>query len=404
MTITSAMKSLINQIQRDNEFKKICFFIKGIRTVKKEDEYIVNPYHLLDKIGTKFLFLYPLSDDPLPQIGNYIKTVYKAAKKLNVEINEIKQFCLSKDYDAGEIHIELSKAKIIGDIVDKSVLKDNNEKLLQLFISELIIMDICDPMRIGDIEEIEELDTKADKYGLTDVSNANFEYLGYTLDENFYLYNVFINLFSRNETEQLPVIIALMNGLVQKGCKLFMRTDLTTSIDERYKPSSDFACFEQWRGKPISFSALSDRAFKCQDPSITFDKNTLDKLVMKSLQQNNNGEIFYDISVETLRNPENICKEEGRIATCFFHGCYYPDRKSFDHIDYSINEYDRELYNKKYIDNYNETGVPIDVHGDKHYKVWCIKGDDISLESWAKIVDTTIYKIYRPLFEEIIIS
>ena len=55
-------------------------------------------------------------------------------------------------------------------------------------------------------------------------------------------------------------------------------------------------------------------------------------------------EKVYNITVEQLWSPNSICASELVVLTNFVHGCYYPSKKSFDHLDYSVNQYDRDTF------------------------------------------------------------
>lgn len=83
-------------------------------------------------------------------------------------------------------------------------------------------------------------------------------------------------------------------------------------------------------------------------------------------------------------------------------GCYYSSNHSFDHIDFSVNQYSTEVFLKKYADNVSENSVSIEQHANEHYKVWCIKGACISLQLWSELVNCTLDEPFRRLFAEII--
>ena len=119
-------------------------------------------------------------------------------------------------------------------------------------------------------------------------------------------------------------------------------------------------------------------------------------------EKNNDGDNYFQISVEQLWSMDKILKSDSKVITNYIHGCYYPEKKIFDHIDFSVNQYNIDVYEKKYSDSNTETKVPIEKYGDIHYKIWCIKGNNLDLKLWAKLVFYTIDAPFRKLFVEII--
>ena len=72
----------------------------------------------------------------------------------------------------------------------------------------------------------------------------------------------------------------------------------------------------------------------------------------------------------------------------------------FNHIDFSVNQYTKEIFEKKYLDSASDTKVPIDIHADEHYKVWCVEAETISISTWSKIVCATLDEPFREIFLE----
>ncbi len=54
--------------------------------------------------------------------------------------------------------------------------------------------------------------------------------------------------------------------------------------------------------------------------------------------------------------------------TNFIHGCYYLKKHSFDHIDFSVNQYKKELYFQKYQDSVATTSVSIEQYAETTIK------------------------------------
>lgn len=136
---------------------------------------------------------------------------------------------------------------------------------------------------------------------------------------------------------------------------------------------------------------------------VHYDPKTMHKiLVIIRPAKSDSHDPYYQIVVEELWAPGTISPDEDVVLTNFIHGCYYPSNHSFDHIDFSVNQYSKEEFLKKYADNVSENFVSIEQHANEHYKVWCIKGVCISLQLWSELVNCTLDEPFRRLFAEII--
>lgn len=108
--------------------------------------------------------------------------------------------------------------------------------------------------------------------------------------------------------------------------------------------------------------------------------------------------LFYHIEVEQLWNPEKI--KDRFVITNYLHAQYYPSKKTFNHIDFSVNQYSKEIFEKKFKDAVMDTEVPIDKYGEEHYKIWCVESDAIEISTWNKLVYATLDEPFRDLFLE----
>ena len=117
-------------------------------------------------------------------------------------------------------------------------------------------------------------------------------------------------------------------------------------------------------------------------------------MVLKEKYDSERDEVFYDIMIETIPNPE---KKEGPIITTFLHGKYYKKDNLFRHIDLANNQYDIDDYNEKFytskIDKYTKGK-------ELHYKQWCLDEGEYSREIWMQLVEMSLEEQYRSLFEE----
>jgi len=109
---------------------------------------------------------------------------------------------------------------------------------------------------------------------------------------------------------------------------------------------------------------------------VHINPENLDKVLMIiKPDTDRKGSDFYHIEVEELWNSEKAL--DSFVITNYVHAQYYPDKKIFNHIDFSVNQYSKETYEKKYKDAVTDTAVPIDKYGDEHYKIWCVESDNI---------------------------
>ena len=68
----------------------------------------------------------------------------------------------------------------------------------------------------------------------------------------------------------------------------------------------------------------------------------------------------------------------------------------------SINQFTDKDAAEKNLDAYNLTGTPIEKYGEDHYKVWCLKGDDLDIKLWANLVYAALDFPFRSLFLEMV--
>jgi hypothetical protein len=134
---------------------------------------------------------------------------------------------------------------------------------------------------------------------------------------------------------------------------------------------------------------------------VHFDPDTMNKVVMiiKPDFDTTLGETFYHIEVEELWAPELI--RENYVITNFIHAKFYPARSFFNHIDFSVNQYNLETYKIKHKDN-TATGIPINAYCDIHYKVWCVESTSISIATWGKLIFLSLDEPFRYLFSEMV--
>lgn len=110
------------------------------------------------------------------------------------------------------------------------------------------------------------------------------------------------------------------------------------------------------------------------------------------------GRDFYHIEVEELWNPDRV--RDSFVITNYVHSQYYPDKKFSNHMDFSVNQYLKAIFEEKFRDAVTDTKVPIDKYGDEHYKIWCVESEAIEKSTWSKLVCATLDEPFRDLFIE----
>jgi hypothetical protein len=72
-------------------------------------------------------------------------------------------------------------------------------------------------------------------------------------------------------------------------------------------------------------------------------------------------------------------------------------KRFFNHVDFSVNEYLKAIFEEKFRDTVTDTEVPIDRYDDEHYKIWCVESDAIRISTWSKLVCATLDEPFRDL-------
>lgn len=65
-------------------------------------------------------------------------------------------------------------------------------------------------------------------------------------------------------------------------------------------------------------------------------------------------------------------------------------KQIFTHIDFSVNQYKKEIYALKYADASNNQHISINQYSDIHYKIWCVEGPSIEVGIWSSLVSVTL--------------
>lgn len=268
------------------------------------------------------------------------------------------------------------------------------------FIPELLVLKSLMILNTG---LIENLKVQQNQYGLSNISAAKFERQGFVLNEQFFLYNIFFDTSIGSVRGNIPKTLEVLRKYPDAAVSVYMRKDLTLSVPVEKKVTLESTDMQKWRGITLNMGALESQIKAGKEVIVHYDPKTMHKiLVIIRPAKSDSHDPYYQIVVEELWAPGTISPDEDVVLTNFIHGCYYPSNHSFDHIDFSVNQYSKEEFLKKYADNVSENFVSIEQHANEHYKVWCIKGVCISLQLWSELVNCTLDEPFRRLFAEII--
>lgn len=250
---------------------------------------------------------------------------------------------------------------------------------------------------ISEIRKNEVLRIPHNKYGLSLVNEAKFLRQGFIIDDRYYLYNIFFDTTIGAAIDDVPYTIKIINEEIPKR-KLFFRCDEKVAVPSNKMISTATMDFQKYRGITVDFGDIEKLVNK-KEIIVHYDPKYLDKLVMiikPDIDQE--GCSFYHIEVEELWGPEKV--RDSFVITNYVHAQYYPDKKVFNHIDFSVNQYSKAIFEEKFKDAVTDTEVPIDKYGEEHYKIWCVENDAIEISTWSKLVCATLDEPFRDLFIE----
>ncbi|MFE4525327.1 hypothetical protein ACFRCQ_25010 [Cytobacillus firmus] len=249
---------------------------------------------------------------------------------------------------------------------------------------------------IQEIRQHEQLMVPHNKYGLTLTNEATYLRQGFIINERYYLYNLFFDTTIGNPIDQFPYTIKIIEEINDRN--VFMRCDEKLSVPKNEMVSTATMDFQKYRGISVDFASINELVYK-KEIVVHFDPVTNNKVLMM-IKPDTDKDLrrFYHFEVEELWNP-NIIKDDF-VITNYIHAQYYPDSKGFNHIDFSVNQYSKEVYEEKFKDSVTDTGVTIDRYGEEHYKIWCVESHNIDVETWGKLVLATLDEPFRHVFTE----
>lgn len=252
---------------------------------------------------------------------------------------------------------------------------------------------------ISDIIGKEIFAYTTNQYKLTKVNGATFKRDGLIFDGKGYYYNYFTNKTMIDQYDRMVGFAKIITDEAD-NCDILYRLDERLSVPESEYADYTSVSYAKYRGPQFDFS---NNFLETKKTIIVhYDEATLNKLLMVIKQDvdQNTGEDFLHIEIETLPQVNSSAKN---VITTFLHGMYYPKIDKFKHIDYTKNQYDGEVYFKKYTDSQN--GLPIDQYTETrelHYKIWCIEKGVFTKEMWYKLMIISLPALYQGLLNEIL--
>ena len=428
MLLSEKMRTLIQKIISTPEFWKVNYYLRSMKKAPHGGVFCSNHPNMFLKYYpvSAYLFFTPKSKIPEPilEVADKFHAMVDVA---NIDIEELLRYCFSIEPEDGENsqngsrmyiatcgkiisytgHSEVEHMSAVSRAIDGEIAYLGNfgvdeERLVLLFIFTLMENF---SYRIHDINEIvsrEKLQLPIDKYGLSDVTDAEFERQGFRLNDKYYLYNIFFDTSIGSPVSDAPKTIEIIQR-IKPPVQILTRCDENLAVPYSKKVSTATVDFQKWRGITLNFDNITEQMKNGKETIVHFDPQTLHKIfVYIKRGTDKTGDEFYHVNIEQLWNPDVFVAAEDVIMTNYIHGTYYPAHETFEHIDFSVNQYSKEIFAAKYRDAEKLTGVSIGVYGNQHYKIWCIRGSNLIPTVWADLVCASLDAPFRNIFMETI--
>ncbi len=274
---------------------------------------------------------------------------------------------------------------------------DNLQEILCAFSCYLIQEKMISIQRLEDILNHECLELEHDKYGLSEVTNAKFVRQGFEIGGKYYLYNLFLDTSIGRVFSTMPLTVEILTML--SDVKIKMRCDEHLSVLSDQKVVTATWDSQKFRGIQLVWAEIDSLVYG-SETVVHGDPESLNKLLLTVSRDQEEGETFFHIGLEELWNPDKILDGDDIIVLNFVHAKYFPGKKAFTHIDFSVNQYKTDVYKLKYSDATNDQHISINKYSDVHYKIWCVEGFSIEVGVWSSLVSSTLNLPFRKLFYE----
>ena len=405
---------LIDKIIQSNEFWKINYYLRSMK--KAPHGGVMHVFH--PNLYLRHYSFQPhtfVADEPenipyfMKEIVEYALSIFYECDDVNYE--DLLQYCFSGNnwYIGYRLlhmkseYVKLNKelhGTLLWDVLGKHKrLTDYFYIDTQYAMYGLVLCLVAEKaITIKNVSEIlkhEQLRDPHNKYGLTKLDNIKFLRQGFRVDDIYYQYNIFIDPTIASPTDTMPYTFRIITDEILNK-ELFMRCDENLAVPYTEMLSTASMDFQKFHGITADFAHIDTLLNK--EVIVHIHPTLAHKILMIIKPDKENGTPFYHIEVEELWSP-NTLKDDVVLAT-FIHAKFFPHKKAFSHIDFSINQYNTDVYIAKYEEVVNETGIPIDKYGDVHYKIWCVEADFIKPETWSKLVCATLDEPFREIFFE----
>lgn len=178
-----------------------------------------------------------------------------------------------------------------------------------------------------------------------------------------------------------------------------MRCDRNVSVLSEKKIETATMDFQKFPGIQLVWGDI-EQLVNGKETVVHGDPDSLHKLLLTISRDKEDGVTFFHIGIEELWNPNKLLNNDDIIALNFIHAKYFPSKQIFTHIDFSVNQYKKEIYALKYADVSNNQHISINQYSDIHYKIWCVEGPSIEVGIWSSLVSVTLNTPFRKLFYE----
>jgi len=375
--------------------------------------HIFYPNIYLKHYAADTFWLFTHEPDNIPYfLSALVEEAYQEYLKCEVDVEELCRLCFDdesfwyvgvrllkpkKDYEEINKGVPIFFSVISSKLRFQDYFELDHKLLVYALVCSLIKSKMIEIEGISEICKYEVLRNPHNKYGLSLVNEAKFLRQGFVIDGIYYLYNIFFDTTIGAATDDVPYTIKIINKeIINK--KLFFRCDDKVAVPADKMISTATMGFQKYRGITVDFGDIEKLVTK-KEIIVHYDPKHTDKVLMIiKPDRDSEGCSFYHIEVEELWSPEKVI--DNFVITNYVHAQYYPDKKVFNHIDFSVNQYSKEIFEEKFRDAVTDTKVPIDKYGDEHYKIWCVESEVIEISTWSKLVCATLDEPFRDLFIE----
>ena len=407
---------LMDSIVQSQEFWTVNYYLRSMKKAPHGDVVTVSYPNIFLKYYSfqpRTLICHVPEEIPIfmQEIVEYALTVFYECDSVDYE--ELLQYCFAEDnwyLGFRLLHVkpeyEETNAQQHGLLLwsilgSRKRITDYSDIEPKYALYALILVLVAEKaVHICNVEEIERHEKLRDphnKYGLSALSDSDVKFLrqGFQVGDIYYLYNIFLDPTIASTSDGMPYTFRIISNEIAEKT-LFMRCDENLAVPAEKMLSTATYDLQKFHGITISFANIESILSK--EIVVHIHPALAHKLVMVIKPDKEFGNTFYHIEIEQLWAPDTISDEF--VMATFVHAKYFPHKHAFTHMDFSINQYEKDIYIAKYTEAVNNTGVPVDKYGDIHYKIWCVEADTIKVETWSKLVSVTLDAPFREIFTE----